>query len=155
MTIIITADEENNAETFWSEFDSAYPEIADQVREGAATIDNATWDAIQKLAGFADGPEYARTPFVVVCYDGDETMNAVDDIEPERLKKIVDDAFEKHEIHIGDRFNGDYGILKRDVLDFVSDVLHRLAEHGEGAKATTNTTTGKIDEACHTIDQGV
>jgi methylphosphotriester-DNA--protein-cysteine methyltransferase len=64
--VTIKADFENNAETFWAAFDEAYPEIANQVREGGATVDSATWRAIQSLEGFSDGPSYARDALMVV-----------------------------------------------------------------------------------------
>jgi hypothetical protein len=62
--ITIKADDENNAEAFWAEFSEAYPEIADQVRTGEATIDATTWEAIQGLEGFSGGPSYAPTALV-------------------------------------------------------------------------------------------
>lgn len=65
-TITIKADMENNADTFWAAFDEAYPEVADAIRKNDfATVDQATWDAIQNLEGFSDGPAYARNALLV------------------------------------------------------------------------------------------
>lgn len=65
--IIIQADQENNAEEFWAELDTAFPKVAQQLREsGQVTVDQATWDAIQNLSGFSDGPSYARNALLVV-----------------------------------------------------------------------------------------
>jgi hypothetical protein len=64
--VTIQADDENNAEVFWAAFDAAYPELAQQVRNGGATVDAATWQAIQELDGFSDGPDYAPTALVEV-----------------------------------------------------------------------------------------
>jgi hypothetical protein len=58
--ITIKADDENNAETFWNAFDESYPEIANQVRNGEATVDAETWEKIKNLEGFSDGPSYAQ-----------------------------------------------------------------------------------------------
>ena len=65
-TIKIKVDSENNAEAFWTAFDEAFPAIANQVRRGDATVDAATWAAIQKLEGFSDGPGHARDALLAV-----------------------------------------------------------------------------------------
>ena len=62
--VTIKADFENNAETFWAAFAKAFPAVANQVRGGKATIDGATWEAIQALEGFSDGPSYAPNALV-------------------------------------------------------------------------------------------
>jgi hypothetical protein len=58
--IAIEAIDEKNPEEFWAAFDEAYPEIADAVREGETLVDAATWEAIQRFKGFADGPVQGR-----------------------------------------------------------------------------------------------
>ena len=61
-TIKIHIDEENNAEQFWGNLDESHPEIADNLRrDGNAIIAAETWEAIQNLDGFADGPDHAQT----------------------------------------------------------------------------------------------
>lgn len=63
----IMPDPENNADFFWSNLDETFPEIASELRqEGYATVSEATWDAIQRLVGFANGPHYAKNALLVV-----------------------------------------------------------------------------------------
>jgi hypothetical protein len=57
--ITIKADDENNADLFWVNLDKAMPEIADQLRSGEVEVNAETWEEIQKIEGFADGPSYA------------------------------------------------------------------------------------------------
>jgi hypothetical protein len=59
-SVAITANDENNAEVFWGEFNERFPEVAAQVRSGTAVVDKPTWDAIRQLNGFSDGPSHAR-----------------------------------------------------------------------------------------------
>jgi hypothetical protein len=67
--VTIAANDENNAEIFWGEFDERFPEIATQVRNGITTVSVKTWEAIQQLAGFSDGPSYARDALLVITED--------------------------------------------------------------------------------------
>jgi hypothetical protein len=64
--VIIRVDDENYAEAFWVAFNSDYPAIAAMVRNGEAVVDQATWQAIQQLDGFSNGPAYAPNALVVV-----------------------------------------------------------------------------------------
>lgn len=66
MNVKITADLENNAETFWDALSESFPEIAAQLREAdTAVVDEKTWAAIQSLPGFDAGPDYARNALIV------------------------------------------------------------------------------------------
>jgi hypothetical protein len=63
--IKIRIEEENNAEEFWGNLDESHPEIADKLRRDGETVVGAdTWEAIQNLEGFADGPDHAQTALV-------------------------------------------------------------------------------------------
>ena len=64
--VTVRADDENNANEFWGEFDEQFPEIAKQVRKGITTVSVKTWEAIQQLAGFSDGPSHARDALLVI-----------------------------------------------------------------------------------------
>ncbi len=65
--ITIKADDENNAIEFWQSLDEQFPAIAKELRDNdQASIDAETWNAIQSLKGFSDGPEFARNALVVV-----------------------------------------------------------------------------------------
>lgn len=66
MNVIIKADDENNAEKFWAEFDKKFPEIAEQARKGPVSVDVGTWAEIQNIKGFCDGPPYAMNAMVEV-----------------------------------------------------------------------------------------
>lgn len=64
--VTVEADDENCAEVFWEAFTEAYPFSAAAIREvGQVTVDVSTWELIQKLEGFRDGPYYAPTALVV------------------------------------------------------------------------------------------
>ena len=59
-SVLVRADEDNNAEEFWGELDAAFHDVAEQLREsGVARVTAADWEAIRKLPGFSDGPDYA------------------------------------------------------------------------------------------------
>ncbi len=60
----ITADVENFAELFWSNLDEQMPELADKLRRGSVAVDSKTWEAVQAMEGFADGPAYAPTALI-------------------------------------------------------------------------------------------
>ena len=64
--VTIQIDMENTAETFWGEMEAAFPSLCESLRQNdQATVSPETWEAIQKLEGFADGPAYARTALLV------------------------------------------------------------------------------------------
>ena len=60
----ITADVENFAELFWSNLDEQMPELADELRRGSVAVDAETWEAVQAIEGFADGPAHAPTALI-------------------------------------------------------------------------------------------
>ena len=70
-TITITTDEENNGDVFFCELREKFPAIAATImRHDEAEVSREEWAAIQKLDGFADGPDYARRALVVVQESG-------------------------------------------------------------------------------------
>lgn len=77
----IKAIDENNPPEFWAAMDELFPEIADLVREGDATVDPGTWDAIQRLEGFDEGPVYALES------DVEETEN--ENIDGDGIYQVV------------------------------------------------------------------
>ena len=63
----IKADDENNAEKFWSIFSDSHVYLADQIRvSGEAFVTAEDWREIQEIEGFSDGPEHARNALLVV-----------------------------------------------------------------------------------------
>lgn len=62
--IIIKADIENNAEEFWEAFEKEYPSIAHDVCNGYAKVDTITWQKLQQLPGFSNGPSYAKNALI-------------------------------------------------------------------------------------------
>ena len=70
-TITITTDEENNGDVFFCELREKFPAIAATIAtHDEAEVTCEEWAAIQKLDGFADGPDYARHALVVVQESG-------------------------------------------------------------------------------------
>ena len=63
----ISADHENNAETFWANCRQQLPAIWEKLHDEVAELTDAEWSAVQAVEGFADGPEHARTALVVVA----------------------------------------------------------------------------------------
>lgn len=75
-TITITTDEENNGDIFFCELREKFPAIAATIAtHDEAEVTREEWAAIQKLEGFADGPEYARHAMVVKKFDGVYNQN--------------------------------------------------------------------------------
>jgi hypothetical protein len=65
MTVRIYADQENNAERFWDNFDKLFPVAACHIRrDGYALVTDEQWSDIKKIRGFAEGPEYAKDALV-------------------------------------------------------------------------------------------
>lgn len=65
--ITVKPDDENNAVEFWEALAEQFPAIAKELRDNnQASIDAETWNAIQSLKGFRDGPDYARNALIVV-----------------------------------------------------------------------------------------
>ena len=63
-TVTIEVDYENNAKVFLPVFKKQFPEIDSQLDRGKAQVDRATWNEIQKIKGFRDGPAYAPTALI-------------------------------------------------------------------------------------------
>jgi hypothetical protein len=60
MTVRIYADQENNAERFWDNFEKLFPVAACQIRrDGYALVTDEQWSDIKKIRGFAEGPQHA------------------------------------------------------------------------------------------------
>lgn len=63
----VRVDHECNAEEFWAALRERHPELAkDLERQNTVTVPRSTWEEIQTLPGFADGPAYARTALIEV-----------------------------------------------------------------------------------------
>ncbi len=70
-TITITADDENNGDVFFCELREKFPSIAATLcTSGTCDVTREEWSAIQKLEGFSDGPDYAKSALVVVQQSG-------------------------------------------------------------------------------------
>lgn len=66
-TVTITADMENNAETFWNNFRIEFPDLAMLLGAGnTITVNRKKWEKIKKISGFCDGPDYAREAIIEV-----------------------------------------------------------------------------------------
>ena len=66
-TVRITDDCEFNAEKFWDNFRSQFPVEASWIMFGASCeMDIATWEEVQKIDGFGDGPSHAPHALIVV-----------------------------------------------------------------------------------------
>ena len=65
--IIVMVDYENNAETFWNNLDSTYPDLAERLRiESLITLTSDEWAAVTALTGFSDGPVFAPNALIEV-----------------------------------------------------------------------------------------
>lgn len=63
----VSVDHENNADEFWSAMQDRFPEISRRfMLDDETEIDRGTWDEIQRLPGFADGPSFAKYALFVV-----------------------------------------------------------------------------------------
>lgn len=74
----VKVDEENNADTWWSEMDEIYPHLAASLRQnGAAVISRKVWSDLEILDGWDDGPCYARLPLIDCGSEGDQWGDVV------------------------------------------------------------------------------
>lgn len=78
-TVTIAADHENNAELFWQNLSEQFPEVAEQLQDGAVQVDSETWAQMQQIAGFADGPSHA--PNAVVEWAGQPPFLTAADLQ--------------------------------------------------------------------------
>ena len=61
----IMADAENNSNLFWDNFDRMLPAIRRRFRRSdTIQVTPEEWAKIQKIPGFADGPEYAKAALI-------------------------------------------------------------------------------------------
>lgn len=68
----ILVDQENNAEVWWEELRSVYPQIAAELsRRQHAVVTEEVYNLLASLPGFADGPDYAPTALIHAGNSGD------------------------------------------------------------------------------------
>lgn len=71
--ISVVVDDENNAENFWANFRETMPAwakvLSDTDSGEAVRIPVSVWESIQKIEGFADGPNYASTAIMIAEID--------------------------------------------------------------------------------------
>jgi hypothetical protein len=67
--VFVVVDDENNAETFWTNFRDSLPvwaaTLADTDAGESVRIPVYVWEQIQKIEGFASGPDHARTAIMI------------------------------------------------------------------------------------------
>lgn len=67
--ICVAVDDENNAEEFWDNFRESMPvwaKVLSNTEAGESVqVPVSVWEEIQKIEGFSDGPDYARTAIMI------------------------------------------------------------------------------------------